>query len=184
MDFRKYFRLGQRSNFAARIIGATSMGRDKERFYLGSSFRQAQGAFSFVKTFMRGYDYNEVSGDRVGLLNLELRIPFVDELRFGWPFVWGIGSTRAVVFMDMAGVWPRPAGAQDIYGDPIDFAEEFKPWVRDDRGLRLLDLRASVGAGFRIGLGFYSLSFDFAKTTDFRKLGKGYKFHFGLGQEF
>jgi Tol biopolymer transport system component len=184
VDYRRYFKLGQRSNFAARFIGAASMGADKEKFHLGSSFIQSQGGFYFTKTLMRGYDFNEISGNRVGLLNLELRLPFVDELRFGWPFVWGFSGIRGVVFMDLAGVWPRPPEAEDIYGDPIEYKSQFKPWVRDDKGFRLVDLRASVGAGFRIWLGFFSLSFDFAKKTDFRKFGEGYEFHFGMGQDF
>jgi hypothetical protein len=182
LDYRKYFKLGQRSNFAVRFIGAASIGQDKEEFYLGSSFHQTQGGFYFAKTLMRGYDFNEISGNRVGLLNLELRIPFVDELRFGWPFIWGFGGIRGVIFMDFAGVWPRPSGALDIYGERILFEDQFKPWIRDSKGFRLVDLRSSVGAGFSIRLGLLSLSFDFAKKTDLRKLGSGYKFHFGLGQ--
>ena len=183
MDFRKYFKLGQRSNFAVRVIGAASMGHDREKFYLGSSFRQAQGGFYFARTLMRGYDFDEISGNRVGLLNLEFRIPFIDELRFGWPFVWGLGGIRGVLFMDFAGVWPRPSGALDIHGEPMQYDSQFKPWDTA-KGFRLADLRASVGAGFRIGLGLLSLSFDFAKKTDLRDLGSGYKFHFGLGQEY
>ncbi len=185
VDFRKYYKLGKRSNFAVRILGAASMGRDKEVFDLGSTFRQSQGGFYFAKTLMRGYDAEYLSGNRVGLLNLELRLPFIDELRFGWPFVWGLVGVRGVLFMDFAGLWPRPEDAEDIYGNLILFDRyQFKPWVRDDGGFRLVDIRSSIGAGFRIGLGLLSLSFDFAKQTDFRKLGDGYMFHFGLGQEF
>lgn len=184
LDLRKYYKLGQRSNFAIRFIGAASLGDDKENFYLGSSFSQSQGSFSFSKTLMRGYEYKYLYGNRVGLVNLEIRIPFVDELRFGWPFTWGLSGIRGVAFMDFAGVWPRPPGATDIYNEPIIADRQFEPWIKDKEGLRLLDLRSSVGLGFRIGLGFISLSFDFAKTTDFREFGKGYKFHFGLGQEF
>jgi len=184
MDFRKYFRLGQRSNFAFRFMGANSMGQDKEKFYLGSSFSQSQGGFYFAKTLMRGYDYNEISGNRVGLLNFEIRIPFIDELRFGWPFSWGFQGIRGIIFMDFAGVWPRPEKSTDIHGNDINVDSEFKPWIRDENGFRLLDIRASVGAGFRVGLGLLSLSFDFAKKTDLRDFGDGYEFHFGLGQEF
>jgi outer membrane protein assembly factor BamA len=86
--------------------------------------------------------------------------------------------------MDFAGVWPRPINALDIYGEPILSDSQFDPWIRDEDGFRLLDLRSSVGAGFRIGLGLFSLSFDFAKKTDLHDLSGGYKFHFGLGQEF
>lgn len=184
MDFRKYFKLGRRSNLAFRFLGAASMGQDKQKFYLGSSFSQSQGGFYFAKTLMRGYDFNDIAGNRVGLLNFEIRIPFIDELRFGWPFTWGFQGIRGVVFMDFAGVWPRPSEAKDIYGNDIVADGQFKPWSTDDPGFRLIDLRASVGAGFRIGFGMLSLSFDFAKKTDLRDFGDGYEFHFGLGQEF
>ena len=156
------------------------MGPDKDRFFLGGVFRQSQGSFYFAKTLMRGYDFDEIAGNRVGLLNLEIRIPFIDELRFGWPVPWGLGGIRGVLFMDFAGVWPRPVNALDIYGEPIVSDREFDPWTRDKDEFRLLDLRSSVGAGFRIG----PLSFDFARKTDLRDLGSGYKFHFALGQEF
>lgn len=184
MDLRRYLKLGQRTNLAIRVIGGASMGLDKDKFYLGGSFRQSQGGFSWVKSLMRGYDYDQIAGNRVGLLNLELRIPFIDELRFGWPFTWGLGGIRGVLFWDFGGVWPRPEGALDINGEPISYESQFKPWVRDEDGFRLMDLRSSIGAGFRIGLGMISLSFDFAKQTDLRSLSDGYKFHFGMGQEF
>ena len=187
LDYRKYFKLGQRSNFAVRLMGAGSVGpeEDRDTFFLGGSFRQSQGGFAFVKTMMRGYDFNEIAGTRVGLLNLEIRIPFIDELRFGWPFSWGLGGIRGVLFMDFAGVWPRPFDARDIHGEPIISDSEFEPWVKEEKGgYKLLDIRSSIGAGFRIGLGMIGLSFDFAKKTDLRDLGSGYEFHFGLGQEF
>jgi len=185
MDYRKYYKLGKRSNFAVRAMGAASVGPDKELFSLGSTFRQSQGGFYFAKTLMRGYESEFLSGSRVGLLNLELRLPFVDELRFGWPFVWGLVGVRGVLFMDFAGFWPRPEGAEDIHGELITLDKyQFKPWIKDGSGFRLVDIRSSIGAGFRIGLGLFSLSFDFAKQTDFRNLGSGYIFHFGLGQEF
>jgi len=82
--------------------------------------------------------------------------------------------------MDFAGVWPRPDGVTDIHDEPILLEKQFKPWITDEDGFRLMDLRASVGLGIRLG----PLSFDFAKKTDLRSFGKGYKFHFGLGQDF
>ncbi|MFC1712961.1 peptidase MA family metallohydrolase [Candidatus Poribacteria bacterium] len=190
LDVRKYLKLGQRSNLSVRVMGAGSMGpdRNRETFFLGGTFRQSQAGFYFPKSLMRGYDFEEIAGNRVGLLNLEIRIPFIDELRFGWPFSWGLGGIRGVVFMDFAGVWPRPrilregqiVNATDIHGEPIVSDKQFDPWINDEAGFRLLDLRSAIGAGFRIG----PLSFDFAKKTDLRDLGDGYKFHFALGQEF
>jgi outer membrane protein assembly factor BamA len=180
LNTRKYIKLGKRSNLAIRVIGAESFGVDKENFYLGSSFSQSQGGLSYSKSLMRGYDFDEIFGTRVGLLNLEIRIPFIDELRFGWPIVWGFSGIRGVIFSDFTGVFPRPPNAKDIYGKPILYSDQFKPYVSDEDGFRLIDLKASVGLGFRLG----PLSFDFAKKTDMRKFGKGFKFHFGIGQDF
>jgi hypothetical protein len=175
-----YFKLGKRSNLAIRTMGAGSFGLDKENYYLGSNFSQSQGGLYYNESLMRGYDYDEVYGTRTGLLNFEIRIPFVDELRFGFPFSWGIGGIRGVIFADFAGVYPRPPNAKDIDGKTIVSGKGFEPWISDKDGFRLLDLRASVGVGLRLG----PLSFDFAKKTDLKRLGKGYKFHFGLGQSF
>ena len=179
-ETRNYTKLGKRSNLAIRAITAGSFGLDKENYYLGSSFSQSQGGLYYNKSLMRGYDYNEIYGTRVGLLNVEIRIPFLDELRFGFPISWGIGSIRGAIFADFAGVYPRPPNAKDIHGKLIVSQKEFEPWISDEDGFRLLDIRASVGFGFRLG----PLSFDFAKKTDLKSFGKGYKFHFGLGQDF
>lgn len=180
MELRRYSKLGKRSSLAIRAIGAGSIGQDKENFYLGSSFSQSQGGLYYNKSLMRGFDYNEIFGTSVGLLNFEIRIPFVDELRFGWPVAWGFSGIRGVIFTDFAGVYPRPPGAKDIHGKPITYKKQFEPWVSDGDGFRLMDLRASVGLGFRLG----PFSFDFAKKTDLKSFGKGYKFHFGIGLDF
>ena len=44
---------------------------------------------------------------RMGLLNFEVRIPFIDELRFGWPFAWAIGGIRGILFADFGTVWSQ-----------------------------------------------------------------------------
>jgi len=75
-------------------------------------------------------------------------------------------------------VWNK--GKKFVDDEPILLEKQFKPWITDEDGFRLMDLRASVGLGIRLG----PLSFDFAKKTDLRSFGKGYKFHFGLGQDF
>ena len=84
-DLRRYFKLGRRSTFATRLLLGGSFARDKSLFYLGG-----------IDT-LRGYSYEELIGTRMGLLNFELRIPFIDELRFGWPFSWAIGGIRGIV---------------------------------------------------------------------------------------
>jgi len=180
LNVKEYTKLGKRTNLAIRAIGAGSFGIDKENYYLGSSFSQSQGGLSYNESMMRGYDFDEIFGTRVGLLNFEIRIPFIDELRFGWPVPWGVSGIRGVIFSDFAGVFPRPPNAKDIYGKLITYKEQFKPYVSDKDGFRLVDLRASVGLGFRLG----PFSFDFAKKTDLQKFSKAYKFHFGIGSDF
>ena len=48
----------------------------------------------------------------MGLLNFEIRIPFIDELRFGWPFPWAISGIRGIVFSDFGTVW-----SEALHGD-------------------------------------------------------------------
>jgi len=69
---------------------------------------------------------------------------------------------------------------EDIYGKLILDKKQFSPYVSDEDGFRLVDLRASVGLGFRIG----PFSFDFAKKTNMQTFSKKYKFHFGIGLDF
>ncbi|MDE0506371.1 MAG: DPP IV N-terminal domain-containing protein, partial [Candidatus Poribacteria bacterium] len=84
-DGRRYLKLGRRSTLATRLFLGASFGADRSLFYLG-------GIDSF-----RGYRYEELVGTRMGLLNFEVRIPFIDELRFGWPFAWAIGGIRGII---------------------------------------------------------------------------------------
>ena len=162
LDSRRYFRLGRRTCFATRMLLGGSFGDDKALFYLGG-----------IDT-MRGYDYEELVGTRVGLLNLELRIPFIDELRFGWPFAWSISGIRGILFTDFGTVWSeRKFGPENRY----------RAFRRMGNGIELVDVKNSIGIGLRLKLGFFDLNFDVAKRTNPGE-DKKTQFHFGLGQEF
>ena len=164
-DARRYFGIGRRSTIAARLLLGGSFGNDKSYFYLGG-----------IDT-IRGYDYEELVGTRIGLINLEVRIPLIDALHFGWPVRWSIGGIRGIAFADLGGTW-----SDWQYGPE----NRFDIFVRDaeDKRIRLDDVKASIGIGMRLQLGLFSVDFAAARNTDLTQLEPGFKYHFGLGQAF
>ncbi|MCY4570746.1 MAG: BamA/TamA family outer membrane protein [Candidatus Poribacteria bacterium] len=162
-DARRYFGVGRRSTVAARLLLGGSFGGDRSYFYLGG-----------IDT-LRGYNYEELVGTRIGLLNLEVRIPFIDVLHFGWPVQWTLGGIRGIAFADLGGAW-----SDWQYGPK----NPFKIFVRDKNRLRLDDVKASIGAGLRLQLGLFSVDFAAAWHTDLTSVEPGMKYHLGLGQAF
>lgn len=162
-DARRYLGLGRRSTIAARLLLGSNFGADQSYFYLGG-----------IDT-IRGYDYEALVGTRIGLLNLEVRIPFIDVLHFGWPVPWTLGGIRGILFADMGGAW------SDWQYGPED---PFTVFVWENNRLRLEDVRASIGMGLRLQLGVFSIDFAVARLTDLTQLEPGIKYHLGLGQAF
>ena len=162
-DARRYFGLGRRPTIAARLLLGGSFGADKSYFYLGG-----------IDT-LRGYDYEELVGTRIGLLNLEVRVPFIDVLHFGWPIQWTLGGIRGIAFADVGGAW-----SDWQYGPE----NPFRIFVRDKNRIRLGDVKASIGAGLRLQLGVFSVDFAAAWHTDLTGVKPGMKYHLGLGQAF
>ena len=162
-DARRYFGLGRRSTIAARLLLGGNFGADKSYFYLGG-----------IDT-IRGYDYEALVGTRIGLLNLEVRIPFIDVLHFGWPVPWTLGGIRGIAFADLGGAW------SDWQYGPED---PFTIFVWEENRLRLEDVKASIGIGLRLQLGLFSIDFAAARHTDLTGLEPGMKYHLGLGQAF
>ena len=162
-DARRYFGLGRRSTIAARFLFGGSFGADRSYFYLGG-----------IDT-LRGYDYEALVGTRIGLVNLEVRIPLIDVLHFGWPIRWTLGGIRGIIFADLGGAW-----SDWQYGPE----NPFNIFVREGNGIRLDDAKAAVGIGMRLQLGLFSIDFAAARHTDLTELEPGFKYHFGLGQAF
>ena len=111
----------------------------------------------------------------MGLLNFELRIPFIDELRFGWPFSWAIGGIRGIIFADFGTTWSDEQFNSD---------NRYHLFRREGNRIHLDDVKGSIGLGLRLQLGFFSLDFDVARRTDLASIDPETKFHFGLGQAF
>ena len=162
-DARRYFGFGRRSTFAARLLLGGSFGGDRSYFYLGG-----------IDT-LRGYNYEDLVGTRIGLLNFEVRIPFIDVLHFGWPIQWTIGGIRGIAFADLGGAW-----SDWQYGPE----NPFQIFIRDKNRIRLEDVKASIGAGLRLQLGVFSVDFAAAWHTDLTSVEPGMKYHLGLGQAF
>ncbi len=162
-DFRNYFGVGRRSTIATRLLLGGSFGTDKSLFYLGG-----------IDT-LRGYSYEDFVGSRVGLFSVELRIPFIDVLYFGWPIRWSIGGIGGILFADFGGTW-----SDWQYGPD----NPFQALRRDGNSIRLVDIKGSVGLGLRLRLGIFSIDFAAARHTDLASIKPGFKYQFGLGQAF
>ena len=162
-DARRYFGLGRRSTIATRLLLGGSFGVDRSYFYLGG-----------IDT-LRGYDYEDLVGTRIGLINVEVRIPLIDVLHFGWPIRWTLGGIRGIVFADLGGAW-----SDWQYGPE----NPFNIFVREENRIRLDDVKAAIGVGMRLELGLFSIDFAAARHTDLTRLEPGFKYHFGLGQAF
>lgn len=157
-DLRKYKKLSRRYFLAVRLVGGTTKGRDKEKFWLGGS------------ESLRGYPNYAFSGYNFGLLNLELRHPFLDILKLAFPIPIYLRNIRGVVFCDVGSCWDNT--------HRLKFSEEKDGWFRLD------DLKMGVGVGLRMRLTFLIVKLDFARKTDMSTISNTTIVHFSLGSDF
>ena len=93
-DYRRYFRLSQRSAFAVRGQIQYNEGREARRFFMGGSWD------------LRGYPRWSLRGKKLWLASAELRFPFIDQLAIRFPFGGiGLGLLRGALFVDAGSVW-------------------------------------------------------------------------------
>jgi len=132
LDFRAYKQMTRRSLIAFRAFGIVNNG-GREQFY----------GIGGLNT-LRGYDFRALYGSNVAGANLEIRFPFVDELRFP---IGPIRNIRGFLFMDAGTAWL----SGDFFYDPdlhgVRPNNPFSWWDRANN--RPQDLRASWGAGFQ-----------------------------------
>jgi Tol biopolymer transport system component len=141
LDFRAYKQLTRRSLLAFRAFGAINKGERQVFYGIGG-----------LNT-LRGYDFRAFYGSNVAEANIELRFPFVDELRFP---IGPIRNIRGFIFLDTGTAW-LPG---DQFYDPDLLAVRVQPnpngtftnipfsWW-DRKNDRMQDLRGSYGAGFQ-----------------------------------
>jgi hypothetical protein len=151
-DFRRYFAWGRNVVFATRWIAGTSFGNTPRIFRIGGA------------STLRGVDYGQLEGDRLALMNLELRFPLLSSLALGWPLRVGLGGIGGVMFFDMGGAWGHA---------PRFFADG-----------ALDEVAAGFGFGARLGLGYFALKYDWAQRTDIeRRVGDSMSY-FTIGVDF
>jgi hypothetical protein len=101
-DYRKYFRLSERSAFAVRGQIFYNDGQEARRFIMGGSWD------------LRGYPRWSLRGKKLWLTSGELRFPFIDQLGIKFPFgSVGLGSLRGALFFDAGSVW------DDVYTETL-----------------------------------------------------------------
>ena len=106
LDFRKYFKITERSLIAVRLFGAHSTGNFPNLYYFGG-----------LDT-LRGLDFREQIGNTVGYANFEYRFPLIDYLILP---IGGFQNIRGQVFFDIGG-----AALED---------QEFRFWDSGERRL-------------------------------------------------
>ncbi len=93
-DYRRYFRIAQRSAYAVRFWLFYNDGKESRRFFMGGSWD------------LRGYPRWSIRGKKLWLISQELRFPFMDRLGLGFPFgTVSLGGFRGALFMDAGGAW-------------------------------------------------------------------------------
>jgi len=157
-DYRKYLNYRQRYVLALRLIAGFSFGDTPQILRIGGS------------NTLRGLDFGELSGSKVGLMNLEFRFPLIDLLALGWPLPLTFREIRGVFFFDVGGTW--------------DAFDDFHPLSSDATFLKLDDLTGSYGFGTRINLGYFILRYDLAQRTDLTRHIGGARSYFTLGAEY
>ena len=129
-DARKYFRLSRRMTYAVRAMTRYNHGKEALPFVMGGSWD------------LRGYRRWSLWGNKIFLINNELRFPFIDRFVVNFPFGgMGFSAIRGASFVDLGNAW-------------------------DDK---LNSVLGSMGFGIRWRLGgFLVLRFDFGKKFVFR----------------
>ncbi|MDZ4724275.1 MAG: hypothetical protein SGI97_10285 [candidate division Zixibacteria bacterium] len=183
LDYRKYWHIKKTASMAFRISGGASEGDTPKQYYLGGTtnwigsrnfdsdvYEVRNLYFSEIVTPLRGVPYYELSGDRFGLVNWELRFPFVQYFALRFPLPLVLSNIAGVLFTDMGAAW---------------FGNNFKGGTRQNGSSRLVDIKTGFGTGVRVNLfGFALLRYDLAWSTDFADVSKKPRHYFSFGADF
>ncbi len=148
LDFRKYIGIGKRHSFAVRLMNLGIWGKDEEKMgdiWLGGS------------EDLRGYAIQDsIAGKNVGVLNLEFRYPFIDQINISFPVPIQIRGIRGALFCD--------------FGYATD--DTYKLGLYENG--RLQDLKFDFGAGIRMRTPYFIVKFNCAWNSDFVYTSKQY----------
>jgi outer membrane protein assembly factor BamA len=158
-DWRRYWQIAPEYEFATRIEGLRSTGRDRQVFELGG--------YSSI----RGYEDFSILGSNAAFANLEFRFPFINALGVVGPLPLGFFNLRGAAFADVGAVWNDDKSLRLSSVDPVTGTR------------RAEDLLLSAGVGARSNLGFLLLKLDVAWPYDLNDWGRP-RYHFSLAPQF
>lgn len=132
-DFRQYIGLGQSGQYsiALRASGASSIGRDKQTYFMGGrlgwinqqfnnnglSFEKLTDSFFTVPALpVRGYAYNSIYGSNFSLINAEFRFPLFAAVVPGALPILPFYNITGAAFLDVGTAW----GERIDYGLLVD----------------------------------------------------------------
>ncbi|MFP8488026.1 peptidase MA family metallohydrolase [Gracilimonas sp. Q87] len=135
-DYRKYFNLGSRYSFAVRASGASSVGPDKQTYFMGGrlgwinqqfnqnglSYDKLTDSFFTVPALpVRGYAYNSIYGSNFSLINAEFRFPLFAAVVPGAIPILPLYNITGAAFLDIGSAWGERIdyGLIDSNSDPI-----------------------------------------------------------------
>lgn len=183
IDYRTYFELADDYNFALRLNGGASFGKNPQRFYIGGTENwinyQVQNdnlpieeindfAFSTPVLPLRGYNYNHRSGSKFALMNAEFRFPLFRYLIFG-ALPLGFQNIQGAIFTDIGTAWTNNKTLQFFH--------------KENGSLATKDLLVGVGMGTRLFFLYFPLKFDVAWEYNLQKFSKP-RYYISLGADF
>ena len=113
------------------------------------------------------------------MANIELRVPFVRGILFGWPTTFVIPAIDGSLFFDVGTAWNK--------GDRIDLWPLFNPDENETPLEEEIHPRKPLYASVGFGLLTYfilPMNFEFARQTDLQGHYSNYHFHFSFGKSF
>jgi outer membrane protein assembly factor BamA len=158
-DFRFYQSMTRRSLLAFRVAGVLQNGEATSLYTLGGLNQ------------LRGFRFREFFGENVAYVNLELRFPLIDFVR--WGFGGYMGPFRGFLFVDFGSAW---------FEDQLHLTREgtiergratwdtrtgiFREFISQDAEGRWVDLKGSAGFGFRVPILGLPTTWSWAKVYD------------------
>ena len=200
-DVRKYWRLGRDYTFAIRGFFGSSMGNDKQKFFLGgvpyllsgggetngvedvSNFREVlldssnetlihDLYFTEYAWPLRGARFAERFGNNTALFNMEIRFPFINYLALGFPLKMIFGNIRGHAFVDVGSAWDSLS----------EFESSDWPIRYGIQNNTYSPWITTAGLGTKINLGYFLLKIE----TAWDKNKNGYskpQWYFSLGPD-
>ncbi len=140
-DIQGFIPIHKSTTLALRLLGRSSEGTDKKSFLLGG------------RTLLRGYSSSKYTGNKIAIINTELRFVFFDEINYDMWYMFPpfyVKTLLGLLFTDTGYNWNNRSELKD---------------------LKVTDLRNSVGIGLKLNTFIaqlipLTLRTDYAKRTD------------------